>query len=112
MPAANGPHRAVPEHKGSTCTACGSQRSQPFGGDLTRRHAEYGRARSRVPEPQHELELVDLADLDALNQPVPANAHEVHRGEGVCADGITVHIHPQAFEVERGTVSSHMTLDP
>jgi hypothetical protein len=30
----------------------------------------------------------------------------------VCADGITVHIHPQAFEVERGTVSCHMTLDP
>src|ERR1700683_5493975 len=71
-----------------------------------------GGARPRVPEPQHELELVDLADLDAFNQPVPVDAREVHRGEGVCADGITLYIHPQAFEVERGTVSCHTTLDP
>src|SRR5258708_8569022 len=39
------------------------------------------------------------------------DARQVHRGEGVCADGITVHIHPQALEVERGTVSSHTILD-
>src|SRR5580658_2532969 len=43
---------------------------------------------------------------------MPVDAREVHRGEGVCADGIVVHIHPQAFEVERGTVSGHVTLDP
>jgi hypothetical protein len=42
---------------------------------------------------------------------MPVYAREVHRGEGVCADGIAVHIHPQAFEVERGAVSGHMTLD-
>ncbi len=27
----------------------------------------------------------------------------------MCTDGIVVHIHPQTFEVERGTVPGHMT---
>src|SRR5580704_5964593 len=62
--------------------------------------------------PPRKLELLDLADLDAFDQPVSLDAREVHRGEGVSADGIAVHIHPQAFEVECGSVSCHMTLDP
>src|ERR1700691_5690463 len=61
---------------------------------------------------RHQLELIDLADLDGLNQPVPVDTREVHRGEGVCADGIVVSVHPQALEVERASVSRDVTFDP
>jgi hypothetical protein len=45
-------------------------------------------------EPLEKLELLDLANLDGLDLPVSIDSRELHRGEGVRANGVVVHIHP------------------
>src|SRR5271170_255244 len=62
-------------------------------------------------DPSNKLKFIDLSHFDSFNQPVPLHARQFHGRESVCANGIVVHVHPQAFEVERAGVSRYVTFD-
>jgi len=71
-----------------------------------------GRALSVLgTDSSNKLKVIDLAHFYSFNQPVPLHARQFHGRESVCANGIVVHVHPQAFEVERASISRDVTLD-
>src|SRR5450432_3366746 len=59
----------------------------------------------RQAKASRKSQFLYLAHPDFFDKPMPVYARKLHVRKRVSADGICIHIHPQAFEVKRRFVA-------